>query len=210
MNQPLIGTLNLSVTMSAPSPGPLATALLGALMSSGKAGAKPSEPEGAVPATPSGDLLTPPAIGEYWAGQGGIYSGIQQDQDGQLYHKIFADSDVGSFAWGEYGTETGTTNKVNGVLNTTTLRDTEGSFPAAEAASNYTADGHHDFVLPSIAELNHAWAFIPDSFAKEAYWSSSQRSANYAFYMYFDVGYQDIFVKLNELRVRPVRRLPIR
>ena len=154
--------------------------------------------------------ITPPTIGEYWVGQGGIYAGIQQDEDGQLHHKIFAATDVGSFAWGEYGTETNASSKSNGVLNTCTLRDTDGSFPAAEAASNYTADGHHDFVLPGIAELSHAWAFIPDSFAKEAYWSSTQRSANSAFYVDFDVGTQYNTGKSSELRVRPVRRLPIR
>ncbi|QLG90734.1 DUF1566 domain-containing protein [Pseudomonas yamanorum] len=167
------------------------------------------EPVTVAPATPAGDVLTPPAIGEYWVGQGGIYAGIQQDEDGQQYHKIFAAADVGSFAWGERGTETGATSKINGVLNTCTLRDTAGSFPAAEAAGNYTADGHHDFVLPSIAELNHAWTFIPDSFEKAAYWSSSQRSAYYAFLMDFDGGYQGNFAKSLELRVRPVRSLPI-
>lgn len=167
------------------------------------------EPVTVAPATPAGDALTPPAIGEYWVGQGGIYAGIQQDEDGQLYHKIFATTDVGSFTWGERGTETGATSKINGVLNTCTLRDTDGSFPAAEAAGNYTADGHHDFVLPSIGELNHAWTFIPDSFEKAAYWSSSQRSANTEFYMHFDDGTQTFTTKLYELRVRPVRSLPI-
>lgn len=45
----------------------------------------------------------------------------------------------------------------------------------------------------------------PEAFQARAYWSSSQRSANYAFYMYFDDGNQDINGKYYELRVRPVR-----
>ena len=163
----------------------------------------------AATATPAGDVLVPPAIGEYWVGQGGIYAGIQQDDGGQLYHKVFAAEDVGRFAWGEHGTETTATSKSNGVLNTCILRDTDGSFPAAETAGSYTADGHHDFVLPSIAELNHAWVFIPDSFAKEAYWSSSQRSAYLAYSMGFVDGWLHYTGKSLERLARPVRSLPI-
>ncbi|MFC6335521.1 DUF1566 domain-containing protein [Pseudomonas sp. CCM 7891] len=198
MKSPLIQIKNLHVSISSFLPEHLASS------------SSYLEPSNITPAAPVGDELTPPAIGEIWPGQGGIYAGIQQDEDGQQYHKIFADTDVGTFAWGEHGTETAATSKINGVLNTCTLRDTEGSFPAAESAGNYTADGHHDFVLPSIAELNHAWTFVPDSFAKEAYWSSSQRSALSAFTMYFGDGYQDVSVKYYELRVRPVRSLLIR
>ena len=150
-----------------------------------------------------------PAIGAYWAGQGGIYGGILQYPDG-LHHTIFGAKDLGDFAWGERGTETGATHRVSGVLNTTTLRDTSGSFPAAEAASEYTADGRHDFYLPSIGELNHAMQNIPDAFDKGTwYWSSTQRSADDAFGMDFDDGCQYSGGKDGELRVRPVRRLPI-
>ncbi|WP_044271204.1 DUF1566 domain-containing protein [Pseudomonas fluorescens] len=44
-----------------------------------------------------------------------------------------------------------------------------------------------------------------EAFRDTWYWSSSQRSANHAFYMGFVDGVQDYDVKLNELRVRPVR-----
>lgn len=45
----------------------------------------------------------------------------------------------------------------------------------------------------------------PEAFQDRAYWSSSQRSANYAFYMSFADGDQFSFDKGDELRVRPVR-----
>ncbi|MGP5353313.1 DUF1566 domain-containing protein [Pseudomonas helleri] len=45
-----------------------------------------------------------------------------------------------------------------------------------------------------------------EAFKDTWYWSSSQRSANSAFLMTFDDGFQTNLVKLNELRVRPVRR----
>lgn len=150
-----------------------------------------------------------PVIGIYWKGQGGIYGGIRQYPDGPN-HIIFGEKDLGDFAWGALGTETGATHRIHGVLNTSTLRDTDGSFPAAEAANEYAADGHHDFYLPSIGELNHAWQCIPEVFDKGAwYWSSTKRSANHAVSMYFAGGSQTIIAKYVELRVRPVRRLPI-
>ena len=44
-----------------------------------------------------------------------------------------------------------------------------------------------------------------EAFRDTWYWSSSQRSADYAFFMYFGDGYQGLSDKDNELRVRPVR-----
>ncbi|MBA1200503.1 DUF1566 domain-containing protein [Pseudomonas capeferrum] len=46
----------------------------------------------------------------------------------------------------------------------------------------------------------------PEAFQPRYYWSSSQRSASYAFNMVFVAGTQGYGGKDNELRVRPVRR----
>ncbi len=46
----------------------------------------------------------------------------------------------------------------------------------------------------------------PEAFQARAYWSSSQRSAHSAFTQDFVDGGQDLIVKHDELRVRPVRR----
>ncbi|UVL22424.1 DUF1566 domain-containing protein [Pseudomonas donghuensis] len=46
----------------------------------------------------------------------------------------------------------------------------------------------------------------PEAFQDDWYWSSSQRSADTAFYMLFGDGLQDYYAKPDELRVRPVRR----
>ena len=150
-----------------------------------------------------------PAIGTYWAGQGGIYGGIRQYPDGP-HHVIFGAKDLGDFAWGERGVETHAASKTDGRPNTDALVEDLGVYSAAKAASAYSSDGHNDFYLPSIGELNHAWQNIPDAFDKSTwYWSSSQRSATSAFNMLFGGGVQHYYGKLNELRVRPVRRLPI-
>jgi hypothetical protein len=61
--------------------------------------------------------------------------------------------------------------------------------------------------LTACAELYHCWVNVPELFAKDTwYWSSSQRSANFAFTMYFGGGRQLNPGKVLVLRVRPVRR----
>lgn len=199
MKSPLIQIKNLHVSISTFLPEHLV------------ASASYLEPDTfapAAPATPAGDALTPPAIGDYWPGQGGIYAGVRQYPEG-LCHVIFAATDVGKHTFGESGISVEATSKIDGRENTAILVNRDGSHPAADAAYAYTCDGHNDFSLPSIGELNHAWLYIPESFEKDWYIGSTQRSADGAFLMYFVDGLQGSHGKDVELRVRPVRRLPI-
>ncbi len=146
-----------------------------------------------------------PALGAYWPGQGGVNGGfVPARGDVPAHYLIFAAKDVGDHEWGGRSKESGATSKWDGKANTDVLI-AEGGHPAAEAARAYTADGHDDFDLPAAAQLHQAWAH--DLIKEGAYWSSSQRSADYAFLMTFDDGGQGYYAKDNELRVRPVRRL---
>ncbi|NMZ40391.1 DUF1566 domain-containing protein [Pseudomonas proteolytica] len=145
-----------------------------------------------------------PAVGEYWPGQGGINAGyVAARGDVPAHYLIFGDKDLGEFKWGRYQEESAATSKWDGKANTDALI-AAGGHPAAEAARAHTADGHSDFDLPAPAQLHQAWAH--DLIAKGAYWSSSQRSADIAFYVSFGGGYQGSVGKNGELRVRPVRR----
>ncbi|MNJ53765.1 hypothetical protein D3C77_491730 [compost metagenome] len=151
--------------------------------------------------------LIPPAVGEIWPGQGGIYAGIMPARNGQeAYHLILGD-ELGRFEWGPYGEESPATSLIDGQSNTLDLLE-HGEYPAAKAAAAHNADGHTDFYLPAIAELYEAWMNIG---YKDWYWlwSSSQRSAYTAFYVGFVGGLQLFSAKGHELRVRPVRRLAI-
>ena len=148
----------------------------------------------------------PPALGEYWPGQGGIYAGVRQYPEG-LCHVIFAATDVGKHAYGEYGTEVETVSRHDGRENTGILVSRDGSHPAADAAYAFTCDGHSDFYLPSIGELNHAWQYIPESFEGEWYISSTQRSAYGAYLMGFEDGWLYNDGKYGERLARPVRRI---
>ena len=150
---------------------------------------------------------TVPALGEYWAGQGGYNGGlIAARGEVPAHYLIIAKNDVGDRKWSGRDKESAAFSKTDGMANTLALI-AEGDHPAAKAATTHSADGHDDFYLPSCAELYHCWVNVPDLFAKDTwYWSSTQRSANNAFNMNFDDGNQLNDVKVSELRVRPVRR----
>ncbi|KPA87030.1 hypothetical protein PF66_06375 [Pseudomonas asplenii] len=148
-----------------------------------------------------------PETGSYWPEQGGLNGGFVPPRgDVPAHYLIFAKDDVGDHEYGRRGEESKATSKTDGMSNSTILLS-EGGHPAAIAASGYSADGHNDFYLPAAAELYQGWVNCPQIFAQDCYyWSSSQRSANDAFLLFFADGYQDVTVKTNELRVRPVRR----
>jgi hypothetical protein len=65
--------------------------------------------------------------------------------------------------------------------------------------------------LPTRIEQAMLWANHKDLFQKDWYWSNETPSADpaYAWYQYFNYGYQLLSRKDNELRARAVRRLPI-
>lgn len=150
-----------------------------------------------------------PAVGQPWPGQGGINGGLVAARgDVPEHYLIIAAKDVGDHAWGGYREDSKATSKTDGKANTEWLCNEETEHPAANACAEYQVDGHHDFYLPAAAELYQGWVNCPEVFAQDCYyWSSSQRSAHYAFFMLFVGGNQGLNVKGSELRVRPVRRL---
>jgi hypothetical protein len=156
-------------------------------------------------------LSATPEIGQPWPGQGGLNGGfVQARGDVPAHYLIIAAKDVGSLEWGGRGVEVKGLSKTDGYTNTQVLigNDDERKYPAANACAEYQADGHHDFYLPSAAELYHCWVNCPEVFAQDCYyWSSSQRSADSAFGLNFGAGVQIFSGKGAELRVRPVRRL---
>lgn len=149
--------------------------------------------------------LTPPAIGEYWPGQGGIYGGLRLYPEG-LCHVIFAAQDVGKHVFGDSGTEVEGLDQIDGRANTAILVNRDGSHPAAEAAYAFTCDGHNDFYLPAISELYHGYTYLPQAFEKTWYVSSSQFSAYDAYGLDFEDGWLPSGGKDSERLVRPVRR----
>ena len=75
--------------------------------------------------------------------------------------------------------------------------DNPNSLPAGQL---YTSEFPAQTALPAFQDDGE------EAFSGSWYWSSTQRSANTAFFMLFGDGSQTSGVKGNELRVRPVRR----
>lgn len=129
-------------------------------------------------------LATPPKIGQYWPGQGGIYAGLAAGRDGAPdYHLIVSDSVVKDVEW-----------------------------EAAKTwAGRLTADGHDDFALPSRKEQALLFANVAGLFDPEWYWSGEAYASNagYAWCQTFGTGGQYCDPIDSELRARAVRRLTV-
>ena len=151
------------------------------------------------------EQITIPEIGAVWPGQGGIYAGFIPARNGaEGYHLILGD-ELERAEWGQYGDESPATSLIDGRANTEALVNADGEYPAAIAAYEHIAEGHGDFYLPAAAELYEIWLNLNGKLAGWV-WSSSKRSADYAFRLHFVDGHQDYGGKGFELRVRPVRR----
>ena len=156
-------------------------------------------------------ILTPPAIGHHWPGQGGIYMGTMP-AIGNLpaRHLVFGAEAPETLTWGSYGTKVeGANSRIDGAANTAAIlahkADHGGDFPAAEWAAAYTADGHNDFHLPAQADLFFASLQPTALFAPAWHWSSTQHSSDGAFFQSFEVGFSYWSFKGSDYRVRAVR-----
>lgn len=161
------------------------------------------------------DAFTPPAIGQFWPGQGGFYAGLVRGESSLPdYHLVVPSAEHGEvkeITWGSAGQkEDNSENEWGGAANTACLTASEHSHPAAEWAAGLSIDGHSDFYLPSRRELRLCWVNLPEQFAKEWYWSSTQCSPGYAWVQLFVDGFQDNAHKYSEFRARAVRRVVTR
>lgn len=137
------------------------------------------------PAPPLQQLFgATPAIGEYWADQGGIYAGIAHGRDGKSdYHLILGPEFDGTTNWDV----------------------------AVKWASEVVVDGRNDFALPTRKEQALLFANVSENFKAEVYWSSEQHASGsvYAWGQGFGYGGQSHWTKDSHYRARAVRRLAI-
>lgn len=162
---------------------------------------------GAAPATTL--QLEAPALGSYWPGQGGYNAGLVRGENGapDYYLIVPVLSEQLRAEWGGRGEECeDATSASDGLANTKALLADSNEHPAAKLASEFIADGYNDFYLPARRELQVAEANVPELFEKAIHWSSTQRSADYAYGMNFEDGWLYYFDKYVEFLVRPVRR----
>lgn len=161
--------------------------------------------------------ITLPAFGSFIASQGGmltailrgpVINGIEQPP----FALLVSDATVGEIeecSWGEYGKDVpGACSRTNGKANTDAMVLAE--CPAALRVRELMIDGHSDWYLPSLGELNSAAANVPELFSTDGYyWTSTQSSRYRAFIQDFEYGYSSWIIKVYEHSVRAFRRIPL-
>lgn len=152
-----------------------------------------------------------PRVGEYWAGQGGIYAGIMPDYEGtRPYHLLLSADEAVDVEWGGYAqADSSARSESNGAENTDRLLRCGHLHPAARWAAGYQKDGQTDFYLPSGRELAMAAASLPDQFSRSHwYWSSTEHSSTEAQGANFNsMPMKQTFKSYLYGRARAVRRL---
>lgn len=159
--------------------------------------------------------ITLPAFGAVIPGQGGILAAILRGPtvDGieqPPFALIVSDASAGELqdiAWGEYGKDVpGASSRTDGPANTAAMA--LASCPAALCVRDLTIDGHSDWYLPSLGELNSAAVNVPELFVTDDwYWTSTQRYRRSAFVHDFEGGYSDWDIKGRGHQVRAFRRI---
>lgn len=152
-----------------------------------------------------------PAMGKPWAGRNGIRIGEFAGENGKPgYHLLLATDAAGnpiildSKTWGEFGKDVpGAASLNDGAANTDAMI-------AAGSAVAKAARAHgEDCYVPSLCELQSAFAHARELLPKEWLWSSTQYSANCAWLQDFRSGTTYFWSKDNRFRAFVVRRVPI-
>jgi hypothetical protein len=151
------------------------------------------------------------------AGQGGILAAVMRGPtvDGVQqppYALLVSDAAVGEIeavTWGKYGEDVpGTSSRTDGQANTDAM--VQANCPAALRVRGISIEGHTDFYLPALGELNSAAANVPELFSKDGYyWTSTQSSRSSAFLRYFEDGISLWLFKGSKHRVRAFRRISL-
>jgi hypothetical protein len=162
----------------------------------------------AIAATPAIALSGIPAIGEYWPGEGGVNGGLFPGGDKPYYLIVPTGADAeATHEWGGYGDElNGANSPWDGQANTADLVGVDTSHPAAQFCAAFERDGHKDFYLMARREASFLEITVPEVFTQAYHWTSSQRSADFAYYVDFVDGWLFDNDKSNERLARPVRR----
>ena len=153
------------------------------------------------------DALTPPAMGDYWPGQGGRYICTQPALLGlPARHLISGEGEAEDLAYGPYIDMPGATSQIDGPANTDALCASHQDHPAAKWARSYTADDHTDFFLPARLDMVMAYICTPQLFKKSGYYqTSTQFSRDDAFVQDFEYGGSYWDIKDLKHRVRAFR-----
>ena len=136
---------------------------------------------------------------------------VEVAPDGVYYLIVPTGSDAeATHEWGGYGEELGGASSAwDGQANTDCLASSnrEHDHPAAQFCAAFERDGHKDFYLMARREASFIEITVPEVFTQAYHWTSTQRSADYAYTMDFGDGWLYDYDKNVERLARPVRRI---
>lgn len=124
-----------------------------------------------------------PPLGAYWPSQGGTFEALMKGENGQPDYAL--------------------------ILHETHA-DHDGWKEQTAWAADIEADGHKDFTLPSLRELNALRANAKAKFNDDWYWSNEPYGSEYAWYQRFLNGNQNCRHQGSTIRACAFRRFPIR
>lgn len=159
---------------------------------------------------PKPSSLTPPQIGEYWVGQGGLYVGARRgfhtEKQVHLILPIDPRAIFEGVSLGTYDVDvTGATSDSDGLANTQALA--KAGSKLCQAALDLEIEGHKDFFLMSRFDARLCHMNLPEQFDKAWYLTSTQASRYYAWGQDFGTGGQYDDIMSFAPRARFVRRL---
>lgn len=186
---------------------------------------------GGRPVPPTALLLAPPALGTYWADEGGYYAGQITYADGRSFHLVVSDKagEVRFLLWKTTNTATANTGDLDdGAANLAGMVAAGiASHPAGQHCDSYTSGGHSDWVMPSKNELNVLYLNlgpkrpgVPSLFSPsgaqrfselDPFWSSTERTAASPYVRSMGTGEDgSLYASKNDSSnfVRPIRRVP--
>jgi len=141
---------------------------------------------------------------------GGVFAGVMPAyNDRPAYGLILAPGADIERSWGPYGKRIEGLSDWDGKKNTELLVEAKTDHPAAQYCADMVVDDCNDFYLPARDEARLIFASARGLIEGDWHWTSSQCSAYHAFVQGFSDGDQSISTKVNEWRVRAVRRFLI-
>ena len=158
-------------------------------------------------------ITTLPALRALWPGQGGHFAGLLPGiaDPAELDVLIVSPAELGEFTgeWGKYGkTIKGADSYDDGRANTLAMAAAGSAI--AKHVRSLEIEGHADYFIGSQADMHLCVATSKALFQQRVYWTSTQCSADDAWFQDFYDGSQRFDDKSAELRVRAVRRFALR
>jgi hypothetical protein len=146
--------------------------------------------------------------------QGGVDSGLFTPPDGsrpyRLIIALLPEAHLEPTRWGTFGLDVGETSDWDGRANTDAILRADPTNAIAQQFRDLEIDGHRDFYWASKRETDHLYRamgeLVRPFLSNGVAWTSTQSSADRAWYQTFTSGGTSTWSKVNKAGALAVRR----